>query len=125
DIWRLLHPQHTQGRHTPTSRATLPRWSRHDHGLQGILTDMAASQFVSTYQPFKVGEWIEVQGHYGRVLERNLIQTKILTPDNDIVVITKSILLRKTIINRTRSGGLRVQVPVMVEPRINTIKIVN
>ena len=90
---------------------------------RSILTDMAASQFVSTYQPFKVGEWIEVQGHYGRVLERNLIQTKILTPDNEIVVIPNSILLRKTIINRTRSGGLRVQIPVTVETRINLKKI--
>ncbi len=90
---------------------------------RSVLTDMAASQFVSTYQPFKVGEWIEIQGHYGRVLERNLIQTKILTPDNEIVVIPNSILLRRTIINRTRSGGLRVQIPVTVETRINLKKI--
>jgi len=90
---------------------------------RSVLTDMAASQFVSTYQPFKVGEWIEVQGHYGRVLERNLIQTKILTPDNEIVVIPNSILLRKTVVNRTRSGGLRVQIPVTVETRINLKKI--
>src|SRR5207245_9645151 len=47
-----------------------------------ILTDMAASQFVSTYQPFKVGEWIEVQDYYGRVIERNLRQTKLHTPEN-------------------------------------------
>ena len=68
-----------------------------------ILTDMAASQFVSTYQPFKVGEWIEVQDYYGRVIERNLIQTKILTPDNEIVIIPNSTLLRRSVINRTRS----------------------
>src|SRR5438034_9389811 len=76
---------------------------------RSILTDMAASQFVSTYQPFKVGEWIEVQGHYGRVLERNLIQTKILTHDNEIVVMPNTILLRKNIINRSRTEQQRVQ----------------
>jgi small conductance mechanosensitive channel len=84
---------------------------------RNILTDMAASQFVSTYQPFKVGEWIEVQDYYGRVIERNLIQTKILTPDNEIVVIPNSLLLRRSIINRTRSGGLRIQIPVAVETK--------
>jgi len=84
---------------------------------RNILTDMAASQFVSTYQPFKVGEWIEVGDYYGRVIERNLIQTRILTPDNEIVVIPNSLLLRKSIINRTRSGGLRIQIPVVVETR--------
>jgi len=88
-----------------------------------VLTDMAASQFVSTYQPFKVGEWIEVQDYYGRVIERNLIQTKILTPDNEIVIIPNSTLLRRSVINRTRSGALRVQIPVVVSTEINLAKI--
>ena len=88
-----------------------------------ILTDMAASQFVSTYQPFKVGEWIEVEDYYGRVIERNLIQTRILTADNEIVVIPNSRILRGSVVNRTRSGGLRVQIPVKVETKINLKKI--
>src|SRR5881397_3170303 len=46
---------------------------------QGILGDIGAAQFISNYQAFKVGEWIEVERHYGRVLERNLIHTKLLT----------------------------------------------
>ena len=87
-----------------------------------ILTDMAASQFVSTYQPFKVGEWIEVQDYYGRVIERNLIQTKILTPDNEIVIIPNSTLLRRSVINRTRSGALRIQIPVVVSTEIDLAK---
>ena len=88
-----------------------------------ILTDMAASQFVSTYQPFKVGEWIEVQDYYGRVIERNLIQTKILTPDNEIIIIPNSTLLRRSVINRTRSGALRIQIPVIVGTEIPLTKI--
>jgi small conductance mechanosensitive channel len=90
---------------------------------RNILTDMGASQFVSTYQPFKVGEWIEIQDYYGRVIERNLIQTKILTPDNEIVIIPNSTLLKRSIVNRSRSGGLRVQIPVTVETRINLKKM--
>jgi small conductance mechanosensitive channel len=90
---------------------------------RNILTDMAASQFISTYQPFKVGEWIEVQDYYGRVIERNLIQTKILTPDNEIVIIANSTLLRRSVINRTRSGALRVQIPVVVSTAIDLAKI--
>jgi small conductance mechanosensitive channel len=88
-----------------------------------ILTDMAASQFVSTYQPFKVGEWIEVQDYYGRVIERNLIQTKILTPDNEIVIVPNSTLLKRSVVNRTRSGALRVQIPVVVSTEIDLAKI--
>ncbi len=90
---------------------------------RNILTDMAASQFVSTYQPFKVGEWIEVQDYYGRVIERNLIQTKILTPDNEIVIIPNSTLVRSSVINRTRSGALRIQIPVVVSTEMDLTKI--
>jgi small conductance mechanosensitive channel len=86
---------------------------------RNILTDMSASQFISTYQPFKVGEWIEVKDYYGRVVERNLIQTKILTPDNEIVVVPNSTLLMESVINRSRSGGLRVQVPVLVDTKFD------
>ena len=90
---------------------------------RNILTDIAASQFVSTYQPFKVGEWIEVQDYYGRVIERNLIQTKILTPDSEIVIIPNSTLLRRSVVNRTRSGALRIQIPVGVDTRIDLKEI--
>src|SRR5437899_7357626 len=86
---------------------------------RNILTDMAASQFISTYQSFKVGEWIEVQDYYGRVVEKNLIQTKILTPDNEIVIVPNSTLLKRSVVNRSRSGGLRVQIPVTVDSKFD------
>ncbi len=86
---------------------------------QGVLGDIGAAQFISNYQAFKVGEWIQVQQHYGRVVERNLIHTKILTPDNEVVVIPNSLLLKNSVVNRTRSGGLRVQVPVFVKPGVD------
>ena len=86
---------------------------------RNILTDMAASQFISTYQSFKVGEWIEVQDYYGRVVERNLIQTKILTLDNEIVIVPNSTLLKRSVVNRSRSGGLRVQIPVTVDSKLD------
>lgn len=83
-------------------------------GYRNILTDIAASQFISSYQAFKIGEWIEVQNNYGRVIERNLVHTKLLTPDNEIVIIPNSVMLKRSVVNRSRSGGLRVQVPVFV-----------
>src|SRR5713226_10344856 len=81
---------------------------------QGILGDIGAAQFISNYQAFKVGEWIQVEHHYGRVVERNLIHTKLLIPDNEVVIIPNSLLLKNSVVNRTRSGGLRLQVPVFV-----------
>ncbi len=90
---------------------------------QDVLTDVAASQFISIYQPFKVGEWIETKDHYGRVIDTDLIHTKLVTPDNEIVVIPNSNLLKQSIVNRTRSGGLRIQIPVTVKNGMDLTKI--
>src|SRR3989454_4016919 len=79
---------------------------------RNILTDMAASQFISTYQSFKVGEWIEVQEYYGRVIEKNLLQTKIINHDNEIVIVPNSTMLKRYVINRSRSSSLRVKIPM-------------
>ena len=64
-----------------------------------------------------------MKDYYGRVIERNLIQTKILTPDNEIVVIPNSTLLRNSVVNRTRSGALRIQIPVAVGTEIDLKEI--
>lgn len=88
-----------------------------------VLADIAAAQFISNYQAFKVGEWVEVEHHYGRVVERNLIHTKILTPDNEVVAIPNSMLLSHSVVNRTRSGGLRVQVPIFVKQGMDLKKL--
>lgn len=92
-------------------------------GYRNILTDIAASQFISSYQAFKIGEWIEVGDNYGRVIERNLVHTKILTPDSEIVIIPNSAMLKRSVVNRSRSGGLRVQVPVFVEKDMDLQKV--
>src|SRR5205814_8835816 len=51
------------------------------------------------------------------------IQSKILTPDNEIVIIPNSTLLRRSVANRTRSGALRIQIPVAVSTEIDLTKI--
>ncbi len=81
----------------------------------GIFSEIVSSQFISTYQPVKVGEWIEVQNHYGRVIEMDLIETTLLTPNNEIVFIPNSTLMKQSIVNRSRSGSFRLQVPVTVK----------
>src|SRR5438128_3827517 len=45
------------------------------------------------------------------------------TPDNEIVIIPNSTLLRRSVINRTRSGALRIQIPVAVSTEIDLAKI--
>jgi small conductance mechanosensitive channel len=90
---------------------------------RNILTDMAASQFLSSYQAFKIGEWIEVGNNYGRVIERNLLHTKILTPDSEIVIVPNSVMLKRSVVNRSRSGGLRIQVPIFIEKETDLRKV--
>src|SRR5437899_10943808 len=63
---------------------------------EDVLRDAAASQFISIYQPFKVGEWIKTKDHYGLVIEIDLIHTKLAKPDEEIVDIPKSNRVKKS-----------------------------
>jgi len=92
-------------------------------GFRNVLADLVAREFLATYRPFKVGDWIQVGEHYGRVAELNVLGTSLVTPDNELVVIPNSMLMRRVIVNRTRAGALRLRVPVRISRRHDILKV--
>lgn len=53
------------------------------------------------FHPFRVGDLVTVGTNYGRVMDVNLRQTTILTPDNRYIMIPNSVLNKETVINWT------------------------
>jgi len=58
--------------------------------LQGTLQNFAGGVMILLFKPYKVGDFIEAQGHAGSVKEIQIFQTIITTPDNSTVVIPNS-----------------------------------
>ena len=67
--------------------------------LSGTVQNFAGGLMLLAFKPFKAGDFIEAQGTTGKVVEVNITATKILTPDNRVVILPNGALSNGTIHN--------------------------
>ena len=67
--------------------------------LSGTVQNFAGGLMLLAFKPFKAGDFIDAQGHSGKVIEVNITATKILTPDNRVVILPNGSLSNGTINN--------------------------
>ncbi len=82
--------------------------------LQGSLANFAGGVLTLTFKPYVVGDVIEAQGQVGQVLEIQIFNTILLTPNNKTVILPNGAVSNGTIVNQTRHGNLRVEFQVTV-----------
>src|SRR5690606_26325526 len=83
--------------------------------LNGSLGNLAGGVMLMIFKPFSVGEMIEAQGSLGEVLEIGIFNTKILTPDNKVLILPNGALSTGSITNYTAHGNLRVDLTIAVD----------
>lgn len=77
--------------------------------LQGSLSNFAGGILILFFKPFKVDEFIEAQGHIGKVESIQILNTVLKTPDNKTVIIPNGVLSNGVITNFTREKTRRVE----------------
>lgn len=75
--------------------------------LQGSLANFAGGVLLMIFKPFKVGEFIEALGQSGTVKEISIFYTKLLTRNNQLVVLPNGKLSNDNIVNFTSEGKRR------------------
>jgi small conductance mechanosensitive channel len=88
-----------------------------------LLPNLLMEQLLTTEMLFKRGDWIQVGKHYGRVVKIDPLNTVIVTPSNEQVVIPNSTFSRETIVNLTSTKGVRVTIPITVDRRNDLSKV--
>ena len=83
--------------------------------LKDQLSNFAAGVLIILFRPFKVGDFIRVNGFEGIVREIKMVQTSLSTPDNEEVVLPNSMVMSNSIINRSSLSLCRAQVVVGVD----------
>ena len=73
--------------------------------MQQTLGNIVNSFMLALDQPFEVGDRIEVEGKIGSVVSVGILSTKILTHEENLVVVPNNSLVNSTIINHARGGG--------------------
>lgn len=90
--------------------------------LSGTVQNFAGGLMLLAFKPFKAGDFIEAQGHLGKVIEVNITATKILTPDNRVVILPNGVLSNGTINNYSGRPLRRVEWLVSVEYGVDAAK---
>ncbi len=76
--------------------------------LQGSLSNFAGGVLIILFRPYKVGDYIDAQGHSGTVSEIQIFNTILKTPDNITIIIPNGNLSNGSIINFSAETMRRV-----------------
>lgn len=88
--------------------------------VQGTLSNIAGGIMILTAHPFKVGDYIEIAGLSGTVLQTGLVYTKILSPDNKEISIPNSDAASQKITNCTSLDKRRADLKYMTTYNTST-----
>ena len=69
--------------------------------LQGTLTNLAAGVMLLIFRPYKVGDFLDGAGTFGKVASLSLFTTELETFDNQYIIIPNSELWGKKLINHS------------------------
>lgn len=80
--------------------------------LQGQLSSFAAGVMIILFRPFKVGDYVDLNGVEGTVKDINIVSTRLLTLDNNSILIPNSNITTNNIVNYTLDEKRRVDLTV-------------
>lgn len=76
--------------------------------LSGTLQNFAGGVMILIFKPYKVGDYIEAQGHAGTVKEIQIFNTILKTPDNKTIIIPNGGLSNSSMVNYSTEPTRRV-----------------
>jgi len=79
---------------------------------QDLLSNVIAGFVIFMDKPFKVGDFVRVQGQYGAITNITLRSTRIRTNQNTYVIIPNKHIIDEVVVNHSKHGETRVDVPV-------------
>ncbi len=76
--------------------------------MQGSLSNFAGGIMLLLFRPFKVGDFIEANGHSGTVSELGIFYTVLCTGDNKMVTIPNGAMMNNPVVNYSTNDTRRV-----------------
>lgn len=92
--------------------------------LQNMLGNVVGGFTILYTHPFSSGDYVEIAGQSGSVMEIGMTYTKLNTPDNKIVFIPNSAVVSAEIVNYSVSGTRRVDIAVSVSYETPAQKVI-
>lgn len=92
--------------------------------LQGSLSNFAGGVLLMIFKPYKIGDLVEAQDVLGVVKEIEIFTTKLVSPDNKLIIVPNGAMANGNITNYTAEGKIRVDtvIGVAYEEDIKQVK---
>lgn len=92
--------------------------------LQGSLSNFAGGVLIMIFKPYRIGDLIEAQGELGVVKEIEIFTTKLVSPENKLIIVPNGAMANGNIVNYTAEGKIRVDtvIGVAYEEDIKQVK---
>ena len=91
--------------------------------LQGSLSNFASGVLILGFRPFVLDDFVEIGGKSGTVEDIGLFMTRLLTPNNEIVLVPNSEVTGSSITNYTAKGVRRTVVDIGVAYGVDVRKV--
>lgn len=76
--------------------------------LQSSLSNLAAGVMIIVFRPFRRGDYVEIAGTAGSVLEVNMFTTTLTSPDNKRIIVPNNTIIANHIINYSAMATRRI-----------------
>ena len=83
--------------------------------IQSIISSVANGIMLVVVHPFKVGDYVDINGVSGTIMEINVLHTILNTPDNRRIIIPNSSVFNGTIINYSANHIRRIDLTFSVD----------
>ncbi len=92
--------------------------------MQGGLSNLAGGFFIMIFRPFRIGDYIKIQGYEGTVTDINVFYTTLTTPDNHIITHPNGDLSNGVMINYSKMPTRRINLTfgVAYDCNLDTVK---
>lgn len=80
--------------------------------LQGSLGNFAAGVIILLFRPYRIGDWIEMDGNFGKVEEIQIFHTFIITPGQKTLIIPNGEIISNVVTNYSTKGMVRIELEV-------------
>ncbi|MBP3345410.1 MAG: mechanosensitive ion channel [Alphaproteobacteria bacterium] len=85
-------------------------------GLQNTVSNLVAGFTILFERPIRIGDWVIIDGYEGIVKQINMRATEVETWNKSNVLIPNSIILSKSLVNKTFGGKMaRVEIKIGVD----------
>jgi len=81
---------------------------------QDSLSNIVAGFLISIDKPFRIGDYITVGSHYGRIDLVTMRSTRIRTQENTYVVIPNQKIINDVVVDHSAGGDTRINIPVTI-----------